>query len=311
MSGRRCAFFDIGTNTLLCLIAECGESGEFHVLDDLAEITRLGQGVDQTRRIGAAGEERSSGVLQSYLERCASFGVQEITAVGTSALRDAENRGEVLARWQQQLGLDVRVISGEEEAAYSFLAARRGLLLAGEELLVIDIGGGSTEFIRGNAAGVSDAVSVDVGAVRLTERFIHSDPAPQAACTSMTQEIDRALAPVQARWLSDLPALTLVGVAATFTTLVAVEKKLAQYSRDEVHGSVLSLEEVRRQIRVYRDMTNAQRKEIRGLHPQRADVILAGAYLVERILMLLQAQHVTVSDQGVRYGMLHRRLATI
>ena len=309
MTSRRCAFFDIGTNTILCLIAECGEGGEFRVLADLAEIARLGQGVDQTRRISPAGEERSSAVLQSYMERCASFGVQEITAVGTSALRDAENRREVLARWQGQLGLNVRVISGEEEAAYSFLAARQGLSLAGQELLVIDIGGGSTEFIRGNNAGVSDAVSIDVGTVRLTERFLHSDPPPPAVCSSMTQEIDRLLAPVQARWMRDLRALTLVGIAATFTTLVAVEKKLAQYAQCEVHGSVLSLEEVRRQIRLYRDTTNAQRKEIPGLHPQRADVILAGAYLVERILMLLHAEHVIVSDQGVRYGMLHRRLA--
>jgi exopolyphosphatase/guanosine-5'-triphosphate,3'-diphosphate pyrophosphatase len=309
MSGRRCAFLDIGTNTILCLIAECGDAGEFRVLDDLAEITRLGQGVDQTRRISAEGEERSSAVLKSYLERCASLGVQEITAVGTSALRDAQNSGEVLACWYQQLGLKVRVISGEEEAAYSFLAARQGLLLAGEELLVIDIGGGSTEFIRGNAAGISEAVSVDLGSVRLTERFLHSDPVTQEECRSMIQEIDRDLASVQTRWMRDLSSLTLVGIAATFTTLVAVEKKLAQYSHREVHASRVSLDEVCRQIELYQAMTNAQRKEIPGLHPQRADVILAGAYLIERIMTLFNAPHVIVSDQGVRYGLLHRRLA--
>jgi exopolyphosphatase/guanosine-5'-triphosphate,3'-diphosphate pyrophosphatase len=121
MSSRRCAFLDIGTNTILCLIAECGAGGEFRVLDDLAEITRLGQGVDRSRLIGRSGEERSSAVLKSYLERCAQLGVEEITAVGTSALRDAANSGEVLDRWRGQLGLEVRVISGEEEAACSFL----------------------------------------------------------------------------------------------------------------------------------------------------------------------------------------------
>jgi exopolyphosphatase/guanosine-5'-triphosphate,3'-diphosphate pyrophosphatase len=201
------------------------------------------------------------------------------------------------------------VISGEEEAAYSFLAARQGLALAGRELLVIDIGGGSTEFIRGNAAGVSAAVSVDVGTVRLTERFVHSDPATPQECVAMTQEIDRALAPVCAGWTSDLPGLTLVGIAASFTTLVAVEKKLLAYSHGDVHGSRLALEEVRRQIQLYRARTVSQRKEIPGLHPQRADVILAGALLIERIMVLFAARHVIVSDQGVRYGLLYSKLA--
>jgi exopolyphosphatase / guanosine-5'-triphosphate,3'-diphosphate pyrophosphatase len=309
MSSRRCAFLDIGTNTILCLIVECNERGHFRVLDDLAEITRLGQGVDQTRLISQSGEERSSAVLQSYLDRCALLGVQEITAVGTSALRDAANSSEVLARWQRQLGLQVRVISGEEEAACSFLAARQGLALGGQELLVIDIGGGSTEFIRGNAAGISESVSVDVGSVRLTERFVHSDPASEEECRAMTQEIDRALAPVVSRWMRDLTTLTLVGIAATFTTLVAVEKKLAQYAHGAVHGSCVSDDETRRQIELYRSMNNARRQQIPGLHPQRADVILAGALLVERIMTGFNARHVIVSDQGVRYGLLHRRLA--
>jgi exopolyphosphatase/guanosine-5'-triphosphate,3'-diphosphate pyrophosphatase len=309
MSSSRCAFIDIGTNTILCLIAECGAGGEFRVLEDLAEITRLGQGVDATRRISPAGEERTRLVLGSYLDTCAKLGVQETTAVGTSALRDAENSGDVLSWWRRRLGLTVRVISGEEEAAYSFLAARQGLALAGRELLVIDIGGGSTEFIRGNAAGVSAAVSVDVGTVRLTERFVHSDPATPQECVAMTQEIDRALAPVCAGWTSDLPGLTLVGIAASFTTLVAVEKKLLAYSHGDVHGSRLALEEVRRQIPLYRARTVSQRKEIPGLHPQRADVILAGALLIERIMVLFAARHVIVSDQGVRYGLLYSKLA--
>ena len=305
----RCAFFDIGTNTILCLIAECGESGEFRVLDDLAEIARLGQGVDETRRISPAGEERSSMVLRSYLQRCASLGVGEIIAVGTSALRDAENSAEVLARWKGQFGLQVRVISGDEEAAYSFLAANRGLSLDGQELLVIDIGGGSTEFIRGDAAGVSDSVSLDIGTVRLTERFFHSDPVTPEECAALTQEVDRALASLKGRWRADSPALTLVGIAATFTTLVAVQKKLTQYAQVEVHGSLLSLDEVRRQIEVYQRMTNAQRKLLPGLHPERADVILAGAHLIERIMVLFRARDVMVSDHGVRYGLLHHRLS--
>jgi exopolyphosphatase/guanosine-5'-triphosphate,3'-diphosphate pyrophosphatase len=243
------------------------------------------------------------------LEKCASLGVEEIAAVGTSALRDARNSGEVRDRWRRQLGLSVRVISGEEEAAYSFLAARRGLHLEGRELLVIDIGGGSTEFIRGDAAGVFEALSVDVGTVRLTERFLRSDPVTAGQCDAMAAAIDRALVPLGGRWLRDTLTLTLVGIAGTFTTLAAVEKKLAPYSRREVHGSCLSLNEVRRQIELYQRMTVAQRKAVPGMHPQRADVILAGACLMEKIMVRFNASQVVVSDQGVRYGLLYKRLA--
>jgi exopolyphosphatase/guanosine-5'-triphosphate,3'-diphosphate pyrophosphatase len=308
LARHRCAFIDIGTNTILCLIAECDNDGKFAVLDDLAEITRLGQGVDQMRRISAAGEERSAMVLRRYLERCRQLGVQQIAAVGTSALRDAENSADVRELWQRELGLNVRVISGRDEAAYSFLAARVGLALAGRELLVIDIGGGSTELIRGNAAGITDAISVDVGSVRLTERFLHSDPVTQSECAAVAGAIDAVLSPVGTTWASALPELTLVGIAGTFTTLAAVEKKLERYSHAEVHGSVLYRDEVRRQIEIYQHCTVAQRKTIPGLDPMRADVILAGAYLIEKIMMLLNAQQIIVSDQGVRYGLLYERL---
>src|SRR5512141_2084525 len=168
MSPRRSALIDVGTNTILCLIADIRETGRFRVLDDMAEIARLGQGVDQTGLIGAGGEQRAIEIRTRYRDRCNDLGVAEITAVGTSALRDAKNSDQVRARIRDALGIDIRVISGAEEAGYSFLAVQRGLSLRGQELLVIDIGGGSTEFILGNESGVSRAVSIDVGSVRLT-----------------------------------------------------------------------------------------------------------------------------------------------
>jgi exopolyphosphatase / guanosine-5'-triphosphate,3'-diphosphate pyrophosphatase len=308
MSSRRCAFIDIGTNTILCLIAECYEEGKFHILEDLAEITRLGHGVDRTRRISDESAERSSAVLKRCLAKCRGLNVTQITAVGTSALRDAINSGEVRERWRRDLELNVSVISGQEEAAYSFLAAREGLPLSGKELLVIDIGGGSTEFIRGNAAGVSRSVSIDVGTLRLTERFLHSDPVTQAECAATKAAIEQALDALEGYDLFAMPGLTLVGIAATFTTLVAVGKGLAQYSQSEVHGRLLYLEEVKRQITLYRGMTLVQRRAIPGLHPMRADVILAGAYLIERIMRRFTTNEIIVSDQGVRYGLLYKML---
>ncbi|HEX9273221.1 MAG TPA: Ppx/GppA phosphatase family protein [Candidatus Binatia bacterium] len=308
MTARRFAFIDIGTNTILCLIAELKNDGSFDILDDLAEITRLGQGVHQTGRISPEGEERSLKVLQRYLERCKRLNVEEIIAVGTSALRDARNSAEVRARFKKQLGLDVRVISGDEEAAYSFLAVQKGLPLNRRELLVVDVGGGSTEFIRGNAAGVVEAISINVGSVRLTEQFLRSDPVQTEECEKMVVAIEKKLTRLPNQWLKDNSILTLVGIAGTFTTLSAVEKKLVCYTHGEVHGSRLTLTEVRRQVALFQGKTIMERKAIPGLEPKRADVILAGACLIERIMTLFHSERVIVSDQGVRYGLLHECL---
>jgi exopolyphosphatase/guanosine-5'-triphosphate,3'-diphosphate pyrophosphatase len=309
MRPQRCAFFDIGTNTILCLIAELAGGGSFAVLDDLAEIPRLGQGVDATGRIAALNERASAALLERYLRRCEELGVEEIVAVGTSALRDAENSAEVRERWRAALGVDVRVLTGEEEAAYSFLAVQKGLALAHCELLVIDIGGGSAEFIRGNASGIGEASSVDLGSVRLTERYLRSDPPAAEELAAMTAVIDRELLAATERWRGGHAALRLVGIAGTFTTLAAVEKKLVRYSHNEVHGSSLTLAEVRRQVKLFGERTLAERRKIPGLEPKRADVILAGAVLIERIMTSFASESVIVSDQGVRYGLLHERLS--
>lgn len=311
MSAQRFAFIDIGTNTILCLIAELKDGGRFRVLDDLAEITRLGQGVDQNRCISPEGEKRSRDVLELYLAACRDLSVEEIAAVGTSALRDAENSRAVRGRWRDELGLDVRIISGDEEAAYAFLAVQRGLSLGGLELLVIDIGGGSTEFIRGNERGVVRSVSTDMGCVRLTERFLHSDPVGAEECAALVAVIEQKLKSITERFGGAESALELVGLAGTFTTLAAVEKQLQCYSHSAIHGACLTLGEVRRQVRLFQSKTIAERKRIPGLEAKRADVILAGAYLIERIMTSFGAERIVVSDQGVRYGLLQERLANL
>lgn len=305
MSPRRIAFIDIGTNAILCLIADIRDTGRFRVLDDLADIARLGQGVDRTGRISPEGEQRALEVLERYRNHCQNLGVEEIVAVGTSALRDAENSGEVRTRYRAKLGFGIRVISGSEEAAYSFLAVQRGLSFGAQELLVLDIGGGSTEFIRGNQSGVSRAISIDIGSVRLTERFLHGDPVKAEEVASMVAAIDQELARVPARGVHAEAKLTLVGIAGTFTTLAAVHKRLTRYSHGDVHGSALTLDEVRRQVGLFQKASVAERKKIVGMDPKRADVIFAGVCLIERIMNFFHADRVTVSDQGVRYGLLH------
>ena len=305
MSPRRSAFVDVGTNTILCVIAEIRDTGRFRVLADLAEITRLGEDVDRTRRIGQAGEKRSLAVLERYRGQCENLGVEEIIAVGTSALRDAENSAEVCARFRDELGCDIRIISGTEEAAYSFLAVQRGLCLSGREILAIDVGGGSTEFICGNQSGFVRAVSLDLGSVRLTERFLRSDPVRADEVAQMNLAIEEDLDRLPKQGLTPDPTLALVGIAGTFTTLAAMEKSMARYSHSEVHGSTLTRNAVRRQRERLERRSVAERREMVGLEPERADIIYAGASLIERIMARYQAEHVIVSDQGVRYGLLH------
>ena len=306
MSPRRSAFIDIGTNAILCLIADIRDSGRFRILDDLADIARLGQGVDRTGRISAEGELRALAVLERYREHCKNLAVEDIFAVGTSALRDAANSGEVLARYRDKLGFEIRVISGREEAAYCFLAVQRGLSLGAGELIVIDVGGGSTEFIRGNPSGVSRAVSLDVGSVRLTERFLHSDPVRGDEVAAMIGTVDREIAELPGLGIEADSNLTFVGTAGTFTTLAAMQKKLRNYSHGDVHGSCLTGEDLRRQVGLLQEKSVAERKAIVGMDPKRADVIFAGACLIERIMKFYRAERVVVSDQGVRYGLLHQ-----
>jgi exopolyphosphatase/guanosine-5'-triphosphate,3'-diphosphate pyrophosphatase len=304
----RAAFVDIGTNTILCLIVELRDGGRFRVLEDLATITRLGQGVDKTGRISLAGEERSRRVLQSYIERCRDLGVEEVHAAGTSALRDAVNSDEVRARLKEDTGLAIRVLSGMEEARYVFLAVQRGLALGHEEVLVIDVGGGSTEFIWGNHQGLRRAISIDLGSVRLTERFLRSDPVTEKEYRDALDVIDTEITRLHDSVPESHTNARMIGIAGTFTTLAAIEKKLVRYSHHDVHGSVLQLTEVQRQRRLFQSQTIAERKKIPGLEPARADVILAGALLIERIMIRSQADDVIVSDQGVRYGLLYERL---
>jgi exopolyphosphatase/guanosine-5'-triphosphate,3'-diphosphate pyrophosphatase len=304
----RIATIDVGTNTILLLVAELDDGGEFHVLADRAEIARLGKGVDRTRSLSAAGVERALAVLREYLQVCRNFGVEEIAAVGTSALRDALNAKSFLDRLKYEFKLDLRVLSGREEAAYSYLAVQKGLQLDAQDVLVVDVGGGSTEFIRAKDGKLHGWASLDVGSVRLTERFLASDPAAQDECARLIQAVDESLNKLP-DWSDKISVPVMVGIAGTFTTLSAVEKGLTHYSHSEVHGSRLTRAEVERQVELYHSKTIAERKHIAGLEPKRADVILAGALAIQRIMTLFGIDQAIVSDQGIRYGLLYERIA--
>jgi exopolyphosphatase / guanosine-5'-triphosphate,3'-diphosphate pyrophosphatase len=316
------ATIDVGTNTILLLVVDLEENGAFRVVTDRAEIARLGEGVDRTRALSEAGMERGLEVLREYVHTCRTLGAKQIMAIGTSALRDALNAKSFAARLRSELKLELRVLSGAEEAAYSYLAVQKGLQLDAKEMMVVDVGGGSTEFIWAKDGRLHGWASLDVGSVRLTERYLLSDPPTADECERLTQAVDESLSKLPADWRvkisSPVPRQTqdgepsgtiMIGIAGTFTTLAAVQKGLRHYSHSEVHGSRLSHAEVERQVELYRARTVAARKEIAGLEPKRADVILAGAILIERIMRRFDIGEAIVSDQGIRYGLLYEMIA--
>ncbi|AUX40816.1 phosphatase [Sorangium cellulosum] len=304
------AAIDIGTNSVLLLIAE-RRGGELVALIDRATITRLGQGVDAARALAPEAVERTLACLARYGEELRSLGVERVDAVGTSAMRDAAGGEAFIARARELIGVAPRVISGPEEAELTFAGALTGLdLPAGAPRIVFDVGGGSTEIIVGTAAGeVEQAVSLDVGAVRLTERHVRADPPAEADLAAVRAASRAALATVRAEPLRAAPIL--VGVAGTVTTLAALARDVVPYDGARVHGARLSGAEIAALTARLASAPLAARRQLPALDPARADVIVAGSALVEEILAWASKLagapvDLVVSDRGVRWGLAER-----
>ena len=300
------AAIDIGTNSVLLLIAAAEAAGPRPLLER-ATITRLGEGVDRSRRLAPAAIERNLACLRAYAHDLRAYGSPRLDVVGTSALRDAEGAQAFLDEAERILGVRPRVIAGDEEARLTFRGALSGLALTGR-LLVFDVGGGSTELIVGEAAGVlapESRVSLDIGSVRLFERHVRHDPPTPRELASIEADIEQQL--VSASPLSHLHSgkpLTLVGVAGTVTTLKALELGLPAYDTARVHGAVLTLRAVEDLCAKLTSLSLAERQQLPGLQPKRADVIVAGALIVRDLLRRAGAAETIVSDRGVRFGLL-------
>jgi exopolyphosphatase/guanosine-5'-triphosphate,3'-diphosphate pyrophosphatase len=297
---RRVGAIDIGTNTVLLLVAEGSPRSPSAVLER-ATITRLGKGVDQTRRLSSEGIARTVACLATYADLLRELGVERTLAVCTSAARDAENGAEFLETARQALGTTPRIVDGNEEARLVFDGALTGLSLDGP-VTVFDIGGGSTEVIRGICSGdravPERAVSMNIGSVRLTERHVHDDPPNAGELRAIADDIDEHLSTAPL----DDPG-TLVGVAGTMTTLAAVEKELDTYDPAVVHGSVLRKSAIQSMFDRLSQVPLDLRRQVPGLEPARADVILAGALIALRLMERARADEVLVSDRGVRWGL--------
>jgi len=302
----RFAAIDIGTNSVLLLVAEA-QGGRLVPVWDQAVITRLGRGVDAARRLDPDAVRRTLDCLGAYAKELERAEAQSLAVVGTSALRDAEGSEAFLAQAERLLGTRPRILSGPEEAELSFRGAVSGLHFVGSAT-VFDVGGGSTEIIAGNvdvgSALVKCKESIDIGAVRLHERYVRRDPISLEELVALRKEIRRCLPDVKPYRNS-----TVIGVAGTVTTLFAMARQLEPYDGARVHGATLSRSEVEHWLFALQQRNLDERRLIPGLEPRRADVILAGAAIVLEIFDWLELDSISVSDRGLRWGLVEKAAA--
>jgi exopolyphosphatase/guanosine-5'-triphosphate,3'-diphosphate pyrophosphatase len=304
------ATIDVGTNTTLLLVARVEASGAITVLENRAEITRLGRGIgqmgDKAGALGAEGLSRTLEVLRGYAALARQHGAR-VAAIGTEALRRAPNGADFLVPAAEILGAPFEVIDGAREAALTFRASVESFPDEAKvgALIVVDIGGGSTEIVVSERGAVTWSRSLPLGSVRLTEKHVHQDPPTAAELAAMTSEIDGEIGVVP--WPPGRAAL--VGVAGTVTSLASMALRLASYDADRVHGHALTLDELDGEIARLRTSTQAERERIVGLDPRRADVILAGALILRRIARAAGTQAIRASDRGIRWGLLYELAA--
>jgi exopolyphosphatase / guanosine-5'-triphosphate,3'-diphosphate pyrophosphatase len=298
----RVAIVDIGTNSTRLLVADVEDGGPLTEVERRTEVTRLGQGVDRDGVLADDAMQRVHATLADYRRRIDALGARRAVAVLTSAVRDAANGAEFTARVRDEHGLDARIIDGDAEARLTFLGATSSR--PPEDLaptVVIDIGGGSTELVVGSARRVTFHVSTQVGVVRHSERHIHTDP-------PSSEELDAIAADVRATLAANVPpevrasARAAIAVAGTPTSLAAIDLDLECYAADRVRRHLLTLEACERMLTRLAALPEPERRQVRGLHPDRAPTIVAGTVMLIEALRLFDLQATEVSDQDILHG---------
>jgi exopolyphosphatase/guanosine-5'-triphosphate,3'-diphosphate pyrophosphatase len=298
------AAFDVGSNTVLALVVEV-VGGRLNQIADFARITRLGRGVDANGKLDPASAKLTLDAIVEMTGKARALGAEHIVGVATAALRDASDGAAFIAQVKQLAGFDLEVITGETEAELSYLAVKRGLSLdPASKLLIVDIGGGSTELIRAEPGSPIEAISVQMGSVRLTERHVKHDPPSSVDAAEVRLAADEKMKSLHWNYQPD----KLIGIAGTVTTIAAVALGLKEYDAKLVHGHHLTHDEVTRTLLKLASIPLAERKKIPGLEEGRADVIFAGGAILERIMAHFHLNEVIVSDQGVRWGLAWREL---
>ena len=298
---RPVAAVDLGTNSIRLLVAVPNEDGSLRDLARDMVITRVGTDVDRTGRLDPRNVGTTLAVLARYARRAHALGASRIGMGATSAVRDAANREELLSPARVLIGSEPRVLTGEEEAAASFLGATRTLPGLEAPFLVFDIGGGSTEFVLGEDAPAA-AISTDMGSVRLTERHVRDDPPSEDDRARLVADIDGFLDQAEAA-VPVREARTLVAVAGTATTMAAMSMDLPEYDPDRIHGTTLTLEEARAVRDRLAAMTTPERRALPFMAPGREDVIVAGASILVRVLERFGFDRTVVSEHDILDGL--------
>jgi len=303
----RVAAVDLGTNSIRLLAARFPEGGkepnELHELARDMVITRIGQGVDRTGRLAPEALRRTLGVLAVFCRRARALGVARIHLCATSAVREASNQGELAQPVERLTGEPMEVLAGPEEGRLSFLGATRGLV-AVAPFLVVDIGGGSTEFVVGDRVPKS-AISTRIGSVRLTERFVATDPPSAEELDTLEEVVARVLGRVEER-IPLRQVGTLVSVAGTATTVQGIALGLTEYDPEALHRSILYHTDAERVFRLLADMTTEERRRIPVMVPGREDVIPAGAAILLGVMRRWGFEETVVSETDILDGIAYR-----
>jgi exopolyphosphatase / guanosine-5'-triphosphate,3'-diphosphate pyrophosphatase len=297
----RVAVVDIGTNSTRLLLADVSPAGAVEDLLRLSRVTRLGERVDSGGDLSEAAIERTCAVLGDYRRLIDEHDCEANMAVLTSAVRDASNGAAFTERVRQDYRLDARTLSGDEEAQLTFLGAMSDRKPSVEPTVVVDIGGGSTEFVVGHDHTAGFHVSLQAGVVRMSERHIHCDPpAPE--------ELQQLAADTRAVFLDGLPAQERasvkrgIAVAGTATSAAAIDQELDPYDPARVHGYTLLLATVELLLARLADMTDSERRQVAGLHPDRAPTIVAGMVLLVEAFQAFHLEEIEVSEHDILYG---------
>ncbi len=299
----RLSAIDIGTNSTKMTVADVSETGLLSVVSEQSDVTRLGEDVDKTRHLSDAAAARTLAAIVRFADAAKALGAEVVLGAGTSALRDAVNGPAFINQVREASGVEVEIITGDREAQLAYAAVRSDASLAVPEaasLLVFDIGGGSTELILGDANGVGRYKSLDIGAVRLFERFLHADPPSAEELGQARQFAANALTAFPQ---PDTPPL-LAGIGGTALNIAAVTQGQASPNPAAVHGVSLSASEVAAALSRFASVPLAERRSIPGLEPKRADVIVAGALILDTLLTCFHADRFLLSARGLRYGLL-------
>ena len=296
----RVAAIDCGTNSIRLLIADISGGKFKEVLRDM-EIVRLGQGVDENKSFHPDAINRTLAAAEKFKNQLAGKGVEKIRFCATSATRDAANRDLFIDGVRQILGVEVEVIPGEEEARLSFNGATKELFQSDSPFLVVDIGGGSTEFVYGNKE-VEFAKSVDIGCVRMSERHLKSQPVEMSQVAQAIIDIDKAIAQAAAV-VPISTAKTLVAVAGTATTIAAAALELETYDRYAIHLSRIPAEKVHKVSAAFQAMTKSEISKLGFMHPGRVDVITAGSLVLSRVMAATGATEFVASESDILDGM--------